>query len=98
MKKQQTSLVFCLLMDALGYATYAIPFFGELGDVIWAPISALVFYFTFGGKKGAAGALFNFVEELLPGLDFIPSFTLMWAWNYFSSKKTSTFLKRIPTT
>ena len=80
MKQQQTttSLVFCVLMDIIGYATYAIPVFGEFGDIIWAPISALVFYRTFGGWKGAFGGLFNFVEEILPGLDFIPSFTIMW--------------------
>jgi hypothetical protein len=80
MNKQQTttSLIFCVLMDIIGYATYAIPVFGEFGDIIWAPISALIFYKTFGGWKGAFGGMFNFVEEILPGLDFIPSFTIMW--------------------
>ena len=79
MKQQTTtSLIFCVLMDFIGYATYAIPGFGEFGDIIWAPISALIFYKTFGGWKGAFGGLFNFVEEILPGTDFIPSFTLMW--------------------
>jgi hypothetical protein len=80
MIKQQTttSLIFCVLMDLLGYATYAIPGVGEFGDIIWAPISALIFYRTFGGWKGAFGGLFNFVEEIMPGLDFIPSFTIMW--------------------
>ncbi len=94
MNKQQTSLLFCLLMDAVGYASYAVPFLGEFADIIWAPVSALIFYKMFGGWKGAFGAGFNFIEELLPGLDFIPSFTLMWAWNYFGSKKTnSTIIK-----
>lgn len=80
MIKQQTStsLIFCVLMDILGYATYAIPFLGEFGDIIWAPISALIFYKTFGGWKGAFGGLFNFIEEALPFTDFIPSFTIMW--------------------
>jgi len=80
MNKQQTStsLVFCVLMDLIGYATYAIPGFGEFGDIIWAPVSALIFYKTFGGWKGAFGGLFNFIEEILPGTDFIPSFTIMW--------------------
>ena len=80
MNKQKTlpSLVFCLMMDIIGYATYAVPVLGEVGDIIWAPVSALIFYKTFGGWKGAFGGMFNFVEELLPGFDFIPSFTLMW--------------------
>jgi hypothetical protein len=82
MIKQQTStsLIFCVLMDFIGYASYALPVLGEFGDIIWAPISALIFFRTFGGWKGAFGGLFNFVEEILPGLDFIPSFTLMWLW------------------
>ena len=82
MIKQQTStsLIFCVLMDFIGYASYALPVLGEFGDIIWAPISALIFFRTFGGWKGAFGGLFNFVEEILPGLDFIPSFTIMWLW------------------
>ena len=96
MNKQQPSLLFCLAMDALGYATYALPFLGEFADIAWAPVSAFVFYKTFGGLKGTFGSVFNFVEELLPGMDFIPSFTLMWAWNYFGSKKTNiTVLKSV---
>jgi hypothetical protein len=76
--KNNPSLIFCLLMDVIGYATYALPFLGEFGDIVWAPVSALIFYRTFGGWKGAFGGVFNFVEELLPGFDFIPSFTIMW--------------------
>ncbi len=67
-------------MDLIGYASYALPGLGELGDIVWAPISAIIFYRLFGGWKGAFGGLFNFVEEMLPGLDFIPSFTIMWIW------------------
>ena len=82
MIKQQTStsLIFCVLMDFIGYASYALPVLGEFGDIIWAPISALIFFRTFGGWKGAVGGLFNVVEDILPGLDFIPSFTIMWLW------------------
>ena len=87
MNKQQPSLAFCIIMDVLGYATYAIPGLGELGDIVFAPISAIIFYAMFGSWKGA---LFNFTEEILPGTDFIPTFTIMWIWNYFTSKKTTT--------
>ncbi|MCO5238603.1 MAG: hypothetical protein M9904_00985 [Chitinophagaceae bacterium] len=75
---KQPSLFICVVMDLLGYASYALPFLGEFGDVIWAPISGMIFYRLFGGWKGAMGGVFNFLEELLPGLDFIPSFTIMW--------------------
>ena len=67
-------------MDLIGYASYALPGLGELGDIVWAPVSAIIFYRMFGGWKGAFGGMFNFVEEILPGLDFIPSFTMMWVW------------------
>ena len=77
------SLFFCIVMDLIGYATYAIPVLGELGDILWAPVSAFIFFKTFGGWKGAFGGVFNFVEEILPGLDFIPTFTLTWIWHAF---------------
>lgn len=88
MKRTAPSLLFCVIMDIIGYATYAIPFLGEITDVAWAPVSALIFYFSFGGWKGSIGGIFNFVEELLPGTDFIPSFTLMWLLQNFAKKKT----------
>ena len=81
-------------MDAIGYATYALPLLGELGDVLWAPFSALVFYRMFGGWKGGLGGIFNFLEELLPGLDFIPSFTLMWLWQRFAATSRTMPLTR----
>ncbi len=86
MNKQQPSIILCIIMDLLGYATFAIPALGELADVIWAPISAFIFYKTFGGAKGAFGAVFNFAEEILPFTDFIPSFSIMWVWQYFSKQ------------
>ena len=78
MNNGKPSLLFCLLMDMIGYATYAVPILGELGDIIWAPFSAAIFYASFGGWKGALGGFGNLIEELLPGTDFIPSFTIMW--------------------
>jgi hypothetical protein len=92
MNKQQPSLLFCLTMDAVGYATYVFPLLGEFADVLWAPVSAIVFYRSFGGWKGTFGSLFNFAEELLPWTDFVPSFTLMWVWNYFGKKNTDQVL------
>lgn len=76
-------------MDIAGYITYVIPFFGEFGDLLWAPFSALIFYKTFGGWKAMFGSVFNFVEELLPFTDFIPTFTIAWLWQYASLKRTT---------
>ena len=86
MEKEKPSLLFCIMMDLLGCITYAVPALGEFGDIIWAPISAFIFYRSFGGWKGAFGGLFNFVEELVPGTDFIPSFTIVWLWQRYSQK------------
>jgi hypothetical protein len=90
MNNQKASLLFCVMMDLIGYASYTIPGLGEFADIIWAPISGFIFYKTFGGWKGAFGGLFNFVEEILPGTDFIPSFTIMWIVQYMGRKKTTT--------
>ncbi|OMP79797.1 MULTISPECIES: hypothetical protein [unclassified Chitinophaga] len=77
-KKFTPALWICILMDLIGCASYAVPVLGEVSDVIWAPISAIIFYRMFGGSMGAFGSVFNFMEELFPGLDFIPTFTLSW--------------------
>jgi hypothetical protein len=79
-------------MDLAGYATYSLPLFGEFFDLFWAPVSAVIFYKTFGGWKGAFGGVFNFAEELLPFTDFVPSFTIMWVL-----KSKSSLIPRINT-
>ncbi len=84
------SLVFCIVMDLIGYATFSLPLIGEALDLVWAPISALIFFRTFGGWKGAFGGIFNFIEEILPFTDFIPTFTITWILQHFFSKKNAT--------
>lgn len=91
--QKSPSLLFCVAMDAVGYLSFAVPGVGEVIDVAWAPISAAIFAKTFGGTKGTIGGIFNFVEEALPGMDFIPSFTIMWFMtnklNIFNKNKTT---------
>ena len=85
-QKPLPSLALCLLMDIIGSATIMIP---VLGEVIWAPISAIMFWKMFGFRKGFLGGVFSFIEELIPGLDFIPTFTIMWFIQYVNRKKVS---------
>ena len=85
--KPLPSLLACLVMDFLGFATYGIHFLGEFLDILWAPVSAMIFFRMFGGTRGMIGGIFNFVEELMPGLDFIPTFTITWMVQYFTRKK-----------
>jgi hypothetical protein len=86
-------LILCILMDIIGYATFSIPLLGEFGDIVWAPISAFVFYKTFGGWKGALGGVFNFVEEILPFTDFIPTFTITWVLQDLFKKQPTNVIK-----
>jgi len=57
---------------------------------VLAPVSGFIFFLCFGGWRGAAGGLFNFIEEILPGTDFIPSFTIMWLLQEATRRKTVT--------
>lgn len=77
-----------LLFDALGMLSFFLPGIGEFSDVIWAPLAGWLMTRMYKGKIGQAAGLVTFVEELIPGLDAIPTFTIMWIYTYlFSSKK-----------
>ena len=54
---RQPSLLFCIIMDLIGCASYAIPALGEISDIFWAPLSGIIFFLSFGGWKGALGHL-----------------------------------------
>ena len=71
-------IAICIAMDLIGMFTYALPALGEFADIIWAPFSAMIFYKLFGGRIGLIGGALNFLEEVLPFTDIIPSFTIAW--------------------
>lgn len=77
-QKQLPHLAICILLDLIGYASFTLPILGEFSDLVWAPLSSLLFYKLFGGKMGIFGGAFSFLEELLPFTDFIPTFTIAW--------------------
>ena len=83
-QKPLPSLATCLIMDFIGCAVTFIPFIGE---IIWAPISAFLFWRMFGFRKGFLGGVFSFIEEMIPGIDFIPTFTIMWAIQFAKRRK-----------
>ncbi|MER3464742.1 MAG: hypothetical protein C4329_10390 [Chitinophagaceae bacterium] len=85
------SLAACLLMDLLGFAFVAIPFFGPFVEMLFAPISAIIYWRMFGFRKGFFGGVFNFIEELIPGVDLIPTFTITWIIQYLKHKQTITY-------
>lgn len=75
-----------LLFDGIGMLSFILPGLGELSDMIWAPISAWLMTRLYKGKIGQAAGLISFVEELIPGLDVIPTFTIMWIYTYVFKK------------
>lgn len=80
------NLILGLLFDAIGMLSFSIPFIGEFGDVVWAPISGILMGLMYKGTQGKIAAGFSVVEELFPFTDFIPSFTFMWLWTYVIRK------------
>ena len=83
---KKRDLVLGLLFDAIGYLSYTIPFLGELTDLVWAPIAGLILLKMYKGKIGTLGGITVFIEELIPGFDFIPTFTLTWIYTYWIKK------------
>ncbi|WP_339627016.1 hypothetical protein [uncultured Maribacter sp.] len=80
--KKYKQLLMGLLFDGIGMLSFAIPFLGEFSDIVWAPFSGWLMTRMYKGKVGQAAGIFNFVEEIIPGFDIIPSFTLMWLYTY----------------
>lgn len=68
-----TLLFVALLIDLIGLFTFLLPGFGEIFDLIWAPISAGLVYLLF--KKPAFAGL-ALIEELFAFSDFIPTATI----------------------
>lgn len=68
-------LFVCFIVDIIGFASYLIPGLGELTDIAWAPMQAFFLHYMFGGLLLSG---FGFVEEIVPGLDFIPTATIAW--------------------
>ena len=84
-------LALSLLLDAIGFASFLIPGIGEFSDIVWAPVSAWIMAKLYKGKAGKVGAVISFVEEALPGLDIVPTFTLMWLYSYVIKKEHTDF-------
>lgn len=80
-------LIFGLLFDAIGMASFMIPGVGAFSDIIWAPIAAWLMSKMYKGKIGQAAGVVTFIEEIIPGLDIIPTFTIMWFYTFVIKKK-----------
>ena len=79
-------LAFGLLFDTFGYISIIFPPF----DFVWAPVSVWLMLKLYKGKKGKIAAAISFVEEALPFIDIVPTFTLMWIYTYLLSTNPKT--------
>lgn len=86
-KSKKAKLIFGILFDLLGMASYIIPGLGETIDIGWAPIAGFLMTRMYPGKTGIAAGVIATVEELLPGADFIPTFTITWLYVYLIKKE-----------
>ncbi|TDS66116.1 hypothetical protein [Myroides indicus] len=86
-KLKKRKLFFSILLDLTGLVSYLIPGAGEFSDIIWAPVSAYILAKMYPGKIGKIGAIVNFIEEISPGTDIIPTFTLTWIYTYWLNSK-----------
>ena len=77
-----TMLVLSLLFDFIGMVSYFVPVFAEVTDLFWAPISGILLVVMFKGTAGKLAGVFGFIEELLPFVDVIPTFTITWFYTY----------------
>ena len=80
-------LVLGIIFDLIGYASYGVPFLAEITDVVWAPIAGFMLSRMYKGTVGRVGGVLEFLEEIIPGTDFIPTFTLTWIYTYLIKKE-----------
>ena len=85
--KRTRNLVLGLLFDGIGMSSLLIPGLGDILDVIWAPLAGWLMTRMYKGNVGKAAGVITFIEEIVPGLDVIPTFTIMWIYTYFLSGK-----------
>ena len=85
--KKYKKLLIGIILDAIGMVSFTLPFIGEFGDVIWAPLSAFLLTRMYKGTTGKIAGVVGFIEELAPGLDIVPTFTLTWIYQYLLKDK-----------
>jgi hypothetical protein len=87
-KPNYKKLAYSILFDALGLLSFSIPMIGEFEDVVWAPISYWLMTRMYSGVLGKISGIISFIEEAIPGTDFIPTFTITWFIDNYYRKKT----------
>ncbi|MGB5430030.1 hypothetical protein [Eudoraea sp.] len=92
-KEKYRLLLWGLLFDGLGMLSFMLPGIGEFADLIWAPMAGWLMTRMYKGNPGKIAGVIAFIEEIVPGLDIIPSFTLMWLYTYIFQKDKTIILE-----
>lgn len=67
-----------IFIDGIGFATYLLPGFGELLDIAWAPLGAILVQRLY---KNTFFSVVQFIEEFAPGMtDWIPTATIAFVY------------------
>jgi len=82
-------LFLSLLFDAMGMLSFTVPILGESFDVIWAPTAAFLIFKMYKGNEGKIAGAVTFIEEAMPGLDIIPTFTITWIYKFLIKKRNN---------
>ncbi len=82
-KHMYKKLAYSIVFDALGYVSFIFPPF----DIVWAPLAGYLMTRLYKGNSGKIAGAITFIEEALPFMDVIPTFTLMWLYTFVFKKK-----------
>ena len=58
-------LLLSILFDIIGLASYIIPGAGEIVDLFWAPLSAILLYRMYPGNIGKVASIIGFIEGII---------------------------------
>lgn len=81
-RSKKKLLLLSLLFDGIGMLSYIFPPI----DFVWAPLSSYLMVKLYKGNVGKIGAVVSFIEEAVPGLSFVPSFTIVWVYVHYLKK------------
>ena len=73
-----SKLTLSIILDAIGYISLIFPPF----DFVWAPMAGYLMTKLYKGNTGKIAGIIVFIEEALPWLDVVPTFTLMWMYSF----------------
>jgi hypothetical protein len=87
LQSKRSKFIAGIVLDLIGMGSYLLPGIGEITDLFWAPLAGFLMTRLYTGKSGVAAGVLTTIEEILPGMDFIPSFTIMWCYTYLIRSK-----------